>query len=835
MTLTSGGPRRMAASAGDHEGGDPTESVQADHSVVRHGAVTAVVCLALAAVTAAMSSLTVACPTSPARPTRPRPSSPGSSTPIRWCSLRCCYPRAPWATATVAAGPCSWPEHLRRRLDRRHDGLLTRHVDRAAWRDRPRRSADHAGHPVDHHRDVPAGPAGESSQHLAGVAGAAAVVGVLISGALLDFFSWQAVFAVNIVLAGIALVGTIRIVPESANPNAPRLDLAGAGLSIVGLVALVYSIIEAPTAGWLSARTLGGIALGLAVLAVFVTVELHRDAPMLDPRIFRRRRLSAGTVSIFAQFFGFYGFIFLILQYLQIVRRDSALIAAVSMLPMAATMMPTSRLAPKLAGRFGSRRVCVAGLTLIAVAFAVIAQVGRDTDYWVLAVGLLVLGVGMGAAMTPATSAITAALPKAQQGVASAMNDLAREVGGALGIAVLGSVMAAVYRAHLVVTDLPAQVASKARDSFAVATHLGGPVARSADTAFVDASTPPSTSPPAQPSSPPSPSRPCSPATAPSKTTAPPSRRNDRATRKDTDMNVREAFFEVLRSHGITTIFGNPGSNELPLLRDFPDDFRYILALHEGAAIGMADGYAQATGRPALVNLHAAAGTGNAMGNLTNTQSGHVPVVVTAGQQARRYTALNAMLTNVDAPTLPEPLVKWSYEPPRPRDVPHALSRAILLAASAPAGPVYLSLPLDDWDYDADVSALDHLKVRAVHGDPVVGEPSLDLLRRRLLAAKNPLLVLGPGVDDATGWDGAVRLAENLALPVFVAPSPSRCPFPTRHPGYRGVLPSDIPGLARHFEGHDLVVVFGAAIFRYHEFQDGDYLPSGVELWGRHV
>ena len=121
-------------------------------------------------------------------------------------------------------------------------------------------------------------------------------------------------------------------------------------------------------------------------------------------------------------------------------------------------------------------------------------------------------------------------------------------------------------------------------------------------------------------------------------------------------MNVRDAFYQVLRRHGITTIFGNPGSNELPLLRDFPDDFRYVLALQEGAAIGMADGYALATGRPSLVNLHAAAGTGNAMGNLTNTQSGHVPVVVTSGQQARRYTALNAMLTNVDATALPKPL-----------------------------------------------------------------------------------------------------------------------------------------------------------------------------------
>src|ERR1700739_2542836 len=126
-------------------------------------------------------------------------------------------------------------------------------------------------------------------------------------------------------------------------------------------------------------------------------------------------------------------------------------------------------------------------------------------------------------------------------------------------------------------------------------------------------------------------------------------------------MNVRDAFFEVLRAHGITTIFGNPGSNELPMLSDLPDDFRYILALQEGAAIGMADGFAQATGRPSLVKLHGAAGTRRAMGNLVNTQSGHVPVIITSGQQARRYTELKAYLTNVDAPKLVEPLGEGSH------------------------------------------------------------------------------------------------------------------------------------------------------------------------------
>jgi len=296
-------------------------------------------------------------------------------------------------------------------------------------------------------------------------------------------------------------------------------------------------------------------------------------------------------------------------------------------------------------------------------------------------------------------------------------------------------------------------------------------------------------------------------------------------------MNVRDAFYEILRTHGITTIFGNPGSNELPLLRDFPADFRYILALHEGAAIAMADGFAQATGRPALVNLHAAAGLGNAMGNLTNTQAGHVPVIVTSGQQARKYAELDAYLTNVDAPKLAEPLVKWSHQPGRPQDVPQSLSKGILLATAAPAGPVYLSLPLDDWDHDADVSALGQLKSRVVDGGPVVGEQALGRLRERLAAAANPVVVAGPGIDTPAGWDGAVRLADKLSLPVLVAPSPSRCPFPTRHPSFAGILPAGISTVASHFDGHDLVVAFGAAIFRYHEFIDGDYLPAGTELW----
>jgi EmrB/QacA subfamily drug resistance transporter len=324
----------------------------------------------------------------------------------------------------------------------------------------------------------------------AGVAGASAVLGLLCSGVLLEFWSWRSIFALNVVLAAVAIVGTLRVIPESADPAAPKLDLIGAGLAVVGLVTLVFSIIEAPTYGWDAGRTLAGLVGGLAVLVVFVLVELRRQHPLLDPRIFTRRRLSAGSLSIFVQFFAFFGFVFVVLQYLQLVRGESALRSALLMLPMAAAMMPTARLAPVLVARVGSRVVCVTGLVLISSALLVLSQLGTDSSMWLLVGGLVPLGMGMGAAMTPATSAITEALPASQQGVGSAMNDLARELGGALGIAVVGSVLSSTYHSHFALPQtaggLPAELADKARESVAMATHFGGPVAGAGRAAFVD-------------------------------------------------------------------------------------------------------------------------------------------------------------------------------------------------------------------------------------------------------------------------------------------------------------------------------------------------------------
>src|SRR5206468_5561406 len=179
---------------------------------------------------------------------------------------------------------------------------------------------------------------------------------------------------------------------------------------------------------------------------------------------------------------------------------------------------------------------------------------------------------------------------------------------------------------------------------------------------------------------------------------------------------VRDATYDLLREHELTTIFGNPGSTELPMLADFPDDFEYVLGLQEAVVVGMADGFAQASGRPAFVNLHTAPGVGNAMGAIFNAQANKSPLVITAGQQARQLMTLQANLTNRDATRMPHPLVKWSYEPPRAEDVPHAIARAIHAASLPPKGPAFVSIPMDDWQAEVDPEAVKHVIGRSVSG-----------------------------------------------------------------------------------------------------------------------
>lgn len=317
------------------------------------------------------------------------------------------------------------------------------------------------------------------------VAGGSGVVGLLASGLLLERWSWPAIFVFNVVLAVVALVGTLRWVPESADPHPLPLDLVGAVVSTIGVGALVYAIIEAPVEGWTAPRTVGGIAVGLLVLVGFVLVELRRPYPLLDPRLFLRRRFAAGTLSITAQFFAMFGFMFVVMQYLQLVRGLSALAAAASLLAMPLGMAPAARLSPWLLGRFGERRPWVAGLGLLAAGLLVLAHLDADASRVTLIAGLILLGAGLGLAMPPATTAITEALPAELQNVGSAVNDLARELGGALGIALLGSLLTAGYQSQLDTTGLPPDAAAAAESSMAGALAVGGPVVGRARDAFV--------------------------------------------------------------------------------------------------------------------------------------------------------------------------------------------------------------------------------------------------------------------------------------------------------------------------------------------------------------
>lgn len=300
--------------------------------------------------------------------------------------------------------------------------------------------------------------------------------------------------------------------------------------------------------------------------------------------------------------------------------------------------------------------------------------------------------------------------------------------------------------------------------------------------------------------------------------------------REDRVPTVHDVTYDLLRAWGLTTVFGNPGSNELPFLRDFPADFRYVLGLHEGAVLAMADGYAQATGRPALVNLHSAAGLGNAMGNLANARAAHTPLVVTAGQQARAMIGLGSVLAEPAMTRLPEPQVKASLEPARAQDVPRTLSEAFHLATLPPAGPVFVSLPLDDWAQEVDDDEVAFLAARRVVRAGAAPDAVVRDLAARLRAAAAPVLVVGPEADDERAFPLVVELAERLGAGVWTAPTPPRCPFPTRHPLWRGVLPPSIAGVAEHLQGADLVLVLGAPVFRYHANRPGPWLPPGTEL-----
>ncbi|MBN8866578.1 MAG: benzoylformate decarboxylase [Solirubrobacterales bacterium] len=295
---------------------------------------------------------------------------------------------------------------------------------------------------------------------------------------------------------------------------------------------------------------------------------------------------------------------------------------------------------------------------------------------------------------------------------------------------------------------------------------------------------------------------------------------------------VREVTFDLFRKLGMTTIFGNPGSTELPMLADYPDDFDYVLGLQEAAVVGMADGHAQVTRKPTLVNLHTAPGLGNAVGALFNAQANHSPVVVTVGQQVRAQVTMQANLTNRDSIRVPDPFVKYSYEPARAEDVPLALAHAIHLASIPPMGPVMVSIPMDDWDVEMDATEAKHVIERAVAGRTGADPAAIGDLAAKLEAAKNPVLVAGPDIDSADAWDEAIALAEDQNLPVWASPATGggRLGFPEGHPHWRGVLPPAIQPVGETLKDHDLILVVGSSVFPYYPYLPGPLLGENSSL-----
>lgn len=328
----------------------------------------------------------------------------------------------------------------------------------------------------------------------AAVSGLGIIGGPVLGGWLLEHFWWGSVFLVNVPIVLIAVLAGYFLVPESKDPNATPLDPIGAGLSIVGLSALVYAIIEAPANGWTDPLILAGFAIAAVLLGLMVWWELRTPHPMLQMSFFRNPRFSAASASITLVFFAMFGTVFLIAQYLQFVLGFTPFEAGLRVMPVA-TLIVAAPLSARLTEKFGSKVVVTAGLVIVATALTILAAVDVEGGYGRVALALSIMGFGMGMTMAPATDSIMGSLPLAKAGVGSAMNDTTRQVGGALGVAVLGSVLASTYSAAMnpVVAVLPPPAAELALDSVGGAARVaaqigeaGAELLRAAASAFVD-------------------------------------------------------------------------------------------------------------------------------------------------------------------------------------------------------------------------------------------------------------------------------------------------------------------------------------------------------------
>ncbi|MCC6790690.1 MAG: DHA2 family efflux MFS transporter permease subunit, partial [Thermomicrobiales bacterium] len=330
-----------------------------------------------------------------------------------------------------------------------------------------------------------------------GVAGIGIGLGPLVAGLLLEWFWWGSVFLINVPIAVIALAAGLWLVPDSRDPEHTALDIPGALLSISAISLLVYAIIEAPNHGWLAGDTLLAFAGAIVLAAAFFWWELRTAHPMLDMSFFRNRRFSMGSSAIGLTFFALFGTVFAFTQYLQFVHGYTALEAGVRLIPLALGIMIGAGRSHVLVEKLGTTKVVAAGMTAVAIALGSLALWGVETPYWIMGVTIFLLSLGMGNVMAPATDAVMGAVPEAKAGVGSAMNDVVRQVAGAFGVAIIGSIMNTVYSDRMADASatLPAEAAGPARDSvgaaLAIAVRLdgamGNALASAARAAFVDA------------------------------------------------------------------------------------------------------------------------------------------------------------------------------------------------------------------------------------------------------------------------------------------------------------------------------------------------------------
>ena len=336
----------------------------------------------------------------------------------------------------------------------------------------------------------------------AGVSGLGIVVGPTVGGYLLQHFWWGSVFLVNVPVVIGALIAGHFLVPTSKDPSSPRLDPIGTVLSAVGLVGVLYAIIEGPTNGWFNTSVVAVFVLGAILLGSFIWWELHSDHPMLDVRFFQNPRFSGASIAVTLTFFAMFGSLFFLTQYLQDVLGYSALRAGLGFAPLAIMLMISAPISARFTRRFGTKRVVAAGMVGIGASMLLLSQATVHSGFLLVGVMLALLGAGIGTAMSPATESIMGSLPLAKAGVGSAVNDTTRQVGGALGVAVLGSITNSVYRSHIAasaaVTALPAAARAAIQDgvgnALATAQSLGSgtaahAVAADAKLAFVHAMT----------------------------------------------------------------------------------------------------------------------------------------------------------------------------------------------------------------------------------------------------------------------------------------------------------------------------------------------------------